>query len=93
MKTTYIITRSGRNGETLFLVDRKKIKDRWWSTNLMDAIQFNKESAANYSANRLKYGNPEVLNWHEAVKADNDNTHIEAEIDSGVDYLCECGTR
>ena len=70
---TYIIMTKGRNNMYLFLVDRKKIKTRWWSYDWADAIQFKKESAAIIQKNKLKYKSPEVIKITTAIQLSKEN--------------------
>ena len=49
---------TGKKGMYLFLVDRRKINNRWWSTDWSDAMQFQKESAAIIQSKKLKYKSP-----------------------------------
>lgn len=73
----YVITQ-GRNNLTLFLVDRSRTKKHWWTTSLVDAMAFKKESAAEYSAKRLRYKNPCVVSYKEAIiiERENDFTNV-----------------
>jgi len=57
----------------LFLVDRTKIKDRRWSYDWSDAIQFHKRSAADIQAQKLRYKSPTVITTDEAVKLSKEN--------------------
>ena len=68
----YVITQ-GRNNTTLFLIDRSFNKNKWWTTSLSDAMAFKKESAAYYSAKKLIYKSPEVVNYNEAKILENTN--------------------
>lgn len=70
---TYIVMTHGRNGMYLFLVDRKKINNRWWSTDWSDAMQFQKESAAKIQAAKLKYKSPEVIRIDTAIELSKEN--------------------
>ena len=71
----YYVTTQGRNNTTLFLIDRSFNKNKWWTTSLLDAMAFKKESAAKYSARNLVYKNPEVLNYNEAKILENRNDY------------------
>ena len=70
---TYIVMSNGRNGMYLFLVDRKKINNRWWSTDWNDAMQFQKESAAKIQALKLKYKYPRVISINTAIELSKEN--------------------
>lgn len=69
----YIVMTNGRKGMFLFLVDRTKIKNRWWSYDWIDAMQFQKESAAKIQAKKLKYKSPEVISTRTAIKLSKEN--------------------
>lgn len=77
----WYVTQKGENRMVLFLIDRNKDKSRWWTTNLYMAMAFRKKSAAEYSANRLKYGEIEVVGQDEAEYIDHQNTIHFAEAD------------
>ena len=62
----YVVTKEGRGDVTLFLVDRSKIKDRWWSSDYLDAFRFEKESVARTQARKLKYGVLGVVSLEQA---------------------------
>jgi len=65
---TYVVMTNGKKGMFLFLVDRTKIKDRWWSYDWADAMQFHKQDAAKTQARKLRYKEPEVITINEAIK-------------------------
>jgi len=52
----------------LGLADRAKVKDKWWTCRPENLMVFRKKDAAEYSMKRLKYGNPKVVTYKEAVK-------------------------
>lgn len=70
---TYVVMTQGRKGMFLFLVDRKKIKNKWWSYDWVEAIQFYKKSAAKIQVSKLKYKSPEVITIDEAIKFSEEN--------------------
>ena len=70
---TYIVMTTGKKGMYLFLVDRKKIKNRWWSIDWSDAMQFQKESAAIIQSKKLKHRSPEVISIKTAIKLSKEN--------------------
>ena len=49
------------NFKNLYLVDRNKTKDFWWSFNTTIAMKFIKKSAANFQARKYKYNNVKVI--------------------------------
>ena len=69
---SYLITREGRNGEVLFLVDRSLTKTQWWTENIDFAIVFRKYSAAKIQLKKLIYGNPDIIDLESAEKIKND---------------------
>lgn len=79
MTETFIVMRHGRGGFKLFLINRNITHKRWWTIDLSDAIQFNKKTAAEYSARHLRFGDPEVITYSEAKEHESNNIHIEAE--------------
>ena len=70
---SYYVTTQGRDNVTLFLVDRNKTKKHWWTMSLTNAMVFNNESAAEYSAKRLRYKNPCVVDFKEAKRLEGEN--------------------
>ena len=57
----YVVTKQGGLDLTLFLIDRSKFKHRWWSINVDEAMVFHKKSAAEFFAEKLRYGKIDVL--------------------------------
>jgi hypothetical protein len=70
---SYIIKTEGRKSMTLFLVDRSRIKSRWWSYDWKDAMKFNKLSAAKIQASKLMYKNPTVISLSTAIILSEEN--------------------
>ncbi len=70
---TYILMTNGRNNMNLFLVNRAKIKSRWWSYDWADAIQFQSKEAAQIQAKKLRYKQPTVITTNEAIKLTKEN--------------------
>ena len=70
---SYYVTTQGRDNVTLFLVDRNKTKKHWWTMSLINAMEFKNKSAAEYSAIRLRYKYPRVVNYKEAKLLENEN--------------------
>lgn len=64
--TTFVIITQGRKNMTLFLVNRAKIKDRWWSYDCFDAIKFFNLESAKTQAKKLRFKNPEVISFNTA---------------------------
>lgn len=69
----YVIMTNGKNGKILFLVDRSKIKKRWWSYDWSEAIQFHKLSAAEIQKSKLSFNDPEIITVEQAIKFSADN--------------------
>jgi len=77
---TYYVTTQGRNNVTLFLVNRRITKKSWWTVDLIDAMEFNKHSAAIIQCNKLRYKSPCVVDSKEAHRLCGYNDHVMAEI-------------
>jgi hypothetical protein len=73
----YYVTTKGRGNVTLFLVDRRIFKDRWWVTDRDSAMAFKKYSAAQAQANKLRYKDPQVMGEHEAKEVSIENLQRE----------------
>lgn len=60
----YVVCQTPRKNKKtvsiLYLVDRTKCKDWWWSHDSYFAMVFEKESAAKIQASKYKYNNPRV---------------------------------
>lgn len=55
--------------EKIALVDRKKTKSQWWTSDQSQLIlNYRKRSAADFACKRLKRNNPEVISYERAVK-------------------------
>lgn len=76
---SYFITKEGRGGINLFLVDRCRIRNKWWSSNKAEAIIFEEEKEAEERASKLRYGNITVVGQLEAAIMDNENDAAENE--------------
>jgi len=73
----YIVSDSRYNDElTLFLVDRAKTKQKWWSDSILFAKSFKTKDQANKALERLKYNDPRVVELNEAKAIDSENTAI-----------------
>ena len=55
------IPRKSSNFRNLYLVDRSKTKDFWWSFNTTFTMKFIKKSCAEFQAKRYKYNNVKVI--------------------------------
>ena len=73
----WVIAQDCAGGQTLFLADRGKVRDRWWTDELIFAFEFNVEHVAEKTCERYTRNNPRVLTWDEAKAADNQNRIIE----------------
>lgn len=69
----FLVSTIGADGKTLFLVDRKICKSKWWSDGISDAMHFNFLSAAQFSCSRLKFNDPKVLTFKQALDAEKNN--------------------
>ena len=72
----YVIIIEGRNNKVLFLVDRRYIKNRWWSTDVNDAFKFHKRSAAEIQKGKLIYKKPDVVTLGLAKKINADQFRV-----------------
>lgn len=60
----FVITQTPRrysDFRNLYLVDRNKTKDFWWSPNATFAMKFIKKSCAEFQAKKYKYNNVKVI--------------------------------
>ena len=60
----FVITQTPRrysDFRNLYLVDRNKTKDFWWSPNSKFAMKFIKKSCAEFQAKKYKYNNAKVV--------------------------------
>lgn len=55
------IPRKSSDFRNLYLVDRSKTKDFWWSPNTTFAMKFIKKSCAEFQVKRYKYNNVKVI--------------------------------
>lgn len=55
------IPRKSSDFRNLYLVDRSKTKDFWWSPNTTFVMKFIKKSCAEFQAKRYKYNNVKVI--------------------------------
>jgi len=69
----YVVMTHGRKGMFLFLVDRSKTKNQWWSYDWTDAMQFHKESAAKIQAGKLRFKEPKVITIDRAIELSKEN--------------------
>ena len=74
----YLIASEGRNNITLFLIDRKQDKSKWWTSSLHNAMIFMNESVARKQCSKLRYNNPDVITLSEAERCEQENHHYEA---------------
>ena len=73
----FVVAMDGKNGETLFLVDRSKTKEYWWSLKLDKALIYNSKYPAKKRANTLLYGNVYVLTLDQALSEEMDNSAVD----------------
>ncbi len=72
----FVIMAEGKNNHAIFLVDRTRIKNKWWTQNLDDALKFQNETAAIVQRDKLKYNNPEVVTWKYAKEMEIESDDI-----------------
>jgi len=69
----WVVATDGRRGnKTLFLIDRSQCKNKWWSEEVCLAMKFNKLSAAEIQASKIRYNNPRVIHLNEAKEIADD---------------------
>ena len=69
----WLVITKGRRDKTLFLVDRSKIKNRWWSTSWDGGMLFKSMEAAEIQARKLMYKEPEVVSLSTAKQLCREN--------------------
>ena len=70
MKERYVVAYDSKfsdSGAILFLVDRKRIKNKWGSILLEDAIVLGSIKRAEALAKSMKFGNPRVYTYEDAL--------------------------
>ncbi len=60
-------------GVRLFLTDRKKTKEQWWTEGLELALIYSSEAAARQHCNKYKHNNPTVITFSKAKMVANKN--------------------
>ncbi len=68
-----------KHSNIVFMVDRSKRKDTFWSLRLSDALIWTSENAAKEKCKTLHLNNPKVIGMDEALK-------ISKEIEKRIDY-------
>ena len=83
--------------DAMVLVDRHKVKNKWWTRDLSEAMIFRKESAARIQKSKLRHGDVRVVTLETAKKILNEveleRTHQQALDACEMDYLSECGDK
>lgn len=72
---SWFVTQDGKNDITLFLADRKKTRTQWWTSQLDLAMEFEKEESASVQLKKLRYNNPQVVNYENALEIYHSNQH------------------
>lgn len=57
----YYVMQESKDGYALFLVDRSKIRDRWWTTDIEEAISFHSDVSALRQVQKLSKNSPKVI--------------------------------
>lgn len=75
---SYVISCDQRHNSKvkLFMVDRSKCKASFWSDRLYDVKVFADIHAANNALSRIKFNNPKVITYKEAMKLETSNTKL-----------------
>ena len=68
---------NGKNGINLFLVDRSETKSRWWTADLTNVMIFRRLESAQTQANKLRFKNPQVVDWETAKEIVNNQYRID----------------
>lgn len=63
----YVIKTTGNKG-VLYLADRNKTKEYWWTYEIKLVMKFNSLVEADRMATKLKHNNPTVITLDEAYK-------------------------
>lgn len=83
-----IATRSKYNkNELMFMADRTKTVERFWTLFIDDAFVFVSEQAAKTKASEFKFGNPRVMTLAEArIQSDkNTNNHSVVKLNKHIE--------
>ncbi len=56
-----VLVQSPRTGQHLLMVDRRKRKDAWWTSDVEDAMIYDSRGAAVDKARSLRYNNPRAV--------------------------------
>lgn len=75
--TGWVVTQDCRSGQVLFLIDRGRCRDRWWTPELAMAIEFDAQHIAEKKAETYVKNNVRVLSYAEARIADLRNRDLE----------------
>ena len=59
------------------MVNRDIKQDEWWTQNIQMAVNFHTKAIADRIVERMKYNNPEVVEYNDAIKFHNQNKGIE----------------
>lgn len=71
-------------GVRLFLADRKKTKDQWWTSALDLALIYNRESAAKVHSQKYRFNNPTVIAYSKAKSVASVNRSIQENFITGA---------
>lgn len=71
-------------GIKLFLADRKKTKDQWWTSRLELALIYNRESAAKVHSQKYKFNNPAVITYSKAKSVASINRSLQENFITGA---------
>lgn len=69
----YVIKTTGSRGQPVYMVDRRKNKNQWWTSHLESAKVFESLEAALNQVSKLKYNDPEVITMKEAKELSRDS--------------------
>lgn len=62
----YIVIKA-KSGKRLFLADREKVRDRWWTPDMRLAVEFRSYSTADSVRKRFYYNDPKIISYQETT--------------------------
>jgi hypothetical protein len=71
----YFITTTSKDNQTLFLVDRTKVKAKWWSLLKDEAIRYFRKGEADICAGRIKNKIVVVVDHERAKELEAENNY------------------
>lgn len=72
-----IVSDSQYGDEKLFLVDRTKVRKKWWTLKLNEAVKFRDKSQAEKQISKIYLNRPKIVTLEEALSISDKNKQIE----------------